>query len=133
MSFFLMRRRPPRSTRTDTLFPYTTLFRSRNWTGWTLDSRSVSARLGDYSRVFPSQRIKVPSAQFADVTRKSIGGGLTADWSGRSSPVTRRRISRSVRPGKERRRVICVGTVPENGNSTRIAQDRKEVVQGKRV
>src|SRR3546814_8494558 len=33
-----MRRRPPRSTRTDTLFPYTTLFRSRrvmaqtNWT-----------------------------------------------------------------------------------------------------
>src|SRR3546814_8791716 len=26
--FFLMTRRPPRSTRTDTLFPYTTLFRS---------------------------------------------------------------------------------------------------------
>src|SRR3546814_15517509 len=38
--FFLMIRRPPRSTRTDTLFPYTTLFRSpespsRNWrTTW---------------------------------------------------------------------------------------------------
>src|SRR3546814_16961043 len=37
--FFLMIRRPPRSTRTDTLFPYTTLFRSwsahcpgRDWT-----------------------------------------------------------------------------------------------------
>src|SRR3546814_6343864 len=31
--FFLMIRRPPRSTRTDTLFPYTTLFRSaaRRW------------------------------------------------------------------------------------------------------
>src|SRR3546814_7013304 len=27
--FFLMIRRPPRSTRTDTLFPYTALFRSR--------------------------------------------------------------------------------------------------------
>src|SRR3546814_19019151 len=26
--FFVMIRRPPRSTRTDTLFPYTTLFRS---------------------------------------------------------------------------------------------------------
>src|SRR3546814_17891228 len=26
-----MIRRPPRSTRTDTLFPYTTLFRSRSW------------------------------------------------------------------------------------------------------
>src|SRR3546814_10717904 len=29
MFFFLMIRRPPRSTRTDTLFPYTTLVRSR--------------------------------------------------------------------------------------------------------
>src|SRR3546814_2161255 len=28
--FFLIIRRPPRSTRTDTLFPYTTLFRSRS-------------------------------------------------------------------------------------------------------
>src|SRR3546814_5929913 len=28
LSFFLIIRRPPRSTRTDTLFPYTTLFRS---------------------------------------------------------------------------------------------------------
>src|SRR3546814_14237119 len=30
MFFFLMIRRPPRSTRTDTLFPYTTLFRSHH-------------------------------------------------------------------------------------------------------
>src|SRR3546814_14914684 len=30
--FFLMIRRPPRSTRTDTLFPYTTLFRSADGT-----------------------------------------------------------------------------------------------------
>src|SRR3546814_14324714 len=36
--FFLMIRRPPRSTRTDTLFPYTTLFRS-------------------YCRVLPAQRL----------------------------------------------------------------------------
>src|SRR3546814_10982938 len=28
--FFLMIRRPPRSTRTDTLFPYATLFRSQS-------------------------------------------------------------------------------------------------------
>src|SRR3546814_12874465 len=28
--FFIMIRRPPRSTRTDTLFPYTTLFRSHS-------------------------------------------------------------------------------------------------------
>src|SRR3546814_1317931 len=30
---FLMIRRPPRSTRTDTLFPYTTLFRSKGQEG----------------------------------------------------------------------------------------------------
>src|SRR3546814_10854221 len=29
LCFFVLIRRPPRSTRTDTLFPYTTLFRSR--------------------------------------------------------------------------------------------------------
>src|SRR3546814_6036132 len=32
--FFLMLRRPPRSTRTDTLFPYTTLFRSTEAQDW---------------------------------------------------------------------------------------------------
>src|SRR3546814_4862142 len=38
---FLMIRRPPRSTRTDTLFPYTTLFRSGpgSWQKW---QKSVS-------------------------------------------------------------------------------------------
>src|SRR3546814_19576658 len=35
--FFLMIRRPPISTRTDTLFPYTTLFRS-----WTSDQHCLS-------------------------------------------------------------------------------------------
>src|SRR3546814_7731195 len=32
--FFLIIRRPPISTRTDTLFPYTTLFRSLGAMGW---------------------------------------------------------------------------------------------------
>src|SRR3546814_7557224 len=39
--FFLMIRRPPRSTRTDTLFPYTTLFRSK--TGLPVARASASA------------------------------------------------------------------------------------------
>src|SRR3546814_10393619 len=33
-----MIRRPPRSTRTDTLFPYTTLFRSPLSRGWLIDA-----------------------------------------------------------------------------------------------
>src|SRR3546814_14590436 len=40
--FFLMIRRPPRSTRTDTLFPYTTLFRSQHAAG---DKIAVAARI----------------------------------------------------------------------------------------
>src|SRR3546814_10494089 len=44
--FFLMIRRPPRSTRTDTLFPYTTLFRShgRAFVGLALHCRHRHAR-----------------------------------------------------------------------------------------
>src|SRR3546814_1575135 len=43
--FFLMIRRPPRSTRTDTLFPYTTLFRSRQYRDGALRCWHASALL----------------------------------------------------------------------------------------
>src|SRR3546814_1559600 len=47
-----MRRRPPRSTRTDTLFPYTTLFRSR---AATRPRRSIRATdQSDRSRRYPA-------------------------------------------------------------------------------
>src|SRR3546814_10951506 len=45
--FFLMRRRPTRSTRTDTLFPYTTLFRSLPNEGESRLKRTVRARASD--------------------------------------------------------------------------------------
>src|SRR3546814_20020541 len=51
--FFLMIRRPPRSTRTDTLFPYTTLFRSH---------LSADARVLDHvalAQVVGDQRLKL--------------------------------------------------------------------------
>src|SRR3546814_12902381 len=46
--FFLMIRRPPRSTRTDTLFPYTTLFRSApaSWPGCEGRQRVTARRCG---------------------------------------------------------------------------------------
>src|SRR3546814_1193667 len=40
--FFLMIRRPPRSTRTDTLFPYTTLFRSYDEYAWMCSRRACN-------------------------------------------------------------------------------------------
>src|SRR3546814_3906401 len=42
--FFLMIRRPPRSTRTDTLFPYTTLFRSLAVAGFRPEDIEVVAQ-----------------------------------------------------------------------------------------
>src|SRR3546814_4547165 len=44
--FFLMIRRPPRSTRTDTLFPYTTLFRSAAAAGRTSFSSAEASHSG---------------------------------------------------------------------------------------
>src|SRR3546814_15805215 len=55
-SFFLMRRRPPRSTRTDTLFPYTTLFRS-NWDATALGRELETTR---------------PPASFSDKRLRSL-------------------------------------------------------------
>src|SRR3546814_3136219 len=58
--FFLMIRRPPRSTRTDTLFPYTTLFRSlplrqRDWQhylDWAVDCfRLIAGGVGDATQI----------------------------------------------------------------------------------
>src|SRR3546814_954313 len=48
--FFLMIRRPPRSTRTDTLFPYTTLFRSNH--PFEQSDRRDDMRLPQFHRLF---------------------------------------------------------------------------------
>src|SRR3546814_19502633 len=55
--FFLMIRRPPRSTRTDTLFPYTTLFRSED-----LDPISASVTAGTYDPK-PVRRVFIPKGK----------------------------------------------------------------------
>src|SRR3546814_19388158 len=47
-----MRRRPPRSTRTDTLFPYTTLFRSFNRNQSTGGSYSMQWNRGAHNLSF---------------------------------------------------------------------------------
>src|SRR3546814_1561687 len=47
-----MIRRPPRSTRTDTLFPYTTLFRSDGGNGATITDAILEQVLADRTRRF---------------------------------------------------------------------------------
>src|SRR3546814_18483390 len=55
--FFLMIRRPPRSTRTDTLFPYTTLFRSP-----AVHDRRRAGGVERSVRLFRAARILAPRA-----------------------------------------------------------------------
>src|SRR3546814_18955723 len=71
--FILMIRRPPRSTRTDTLFPYTTLFRSP------CRRRPARRRL---------HRPRRPPGVPLPATRRG-----SAETAGRSSPTDRRRRS----------------------------------------
>src|SRR3546814_17615013 len=56
--FFLMIRRPPRSTRTDTLFPYTTLFRSRRLLAAQGFSYMIDTGIGRGPRDFESLQIR---------------------------------------------------------------------------
>src|SRR3546814_9877315 len=76
--FFLMIRRPPRSTRTDTLFPYTTLFRAvaaRSWRG------------GGSCVLLAAER----GAQFVEIDRAAMldpaGGGFDAHRAARHRGV----------------------------------------------
>src|SRR3546814_7918417 len=55
--FFLMIRRPPRSTRTDTLFPYTTLFRSM---------AAIDSRRGRLPRERVIQDVEIPLDRTAE-------------------------------------------------------------------
>src|SRR3546814_20829984 len=57
-----MIRRPPRSTRTDTLFPYTTLFRSRAAT-----SRSLRGTEDQVGNLPPAGRARARCADGADI------------------------------------------------------------------
>src|SRR3546814_4075013 len=71
-----MRRRPPRSTRTDTLFPYTTLFRS-GFAGMRKAGR-LSAEILD--ALVPFVQPGVTTAEIDDLVRTMMleGGGIPA-------------------------------------------------------
>src|SRR3546814_12486359 len=65
--FFLMIPRPPRSTRTDTLFPYTTLFRSvRGLRLWKVAIRFGLGRvdqIGEFDRILDEEHRDVVADQ----------------------------------------------------------------------
>src|SRR3546814_3022010 len=99
MIFFLMIRRPPRSTRTDTLFPYTTLFRSRR----------------QDQRAFPDQRGFVgDTVQCAVREDDAVGKGIDCEVH-EVDPIKSRQ-GRRRRAGK-RRQAGCKGRRSEEHTS----------------
>src|SRR3546814_11545873 len=97
--FFLMIRRPPRSTRTDALFPYTTLFRSTYIDG-IRDTGSQSRDIFDVEQV---EIIKGPSSTFGG--RGSTGGAINLITKSAKSEDFNAGRSEERRVGKE-----CVST-----------------------
>src|SRR3546814_20345285 len=112
-----MIRRPPRSTRTDTLFPYTTLFRS---------TRADAERHMHIQRQPPRNRVLIAGTRhFAELRFAKAGGKL---W--------RRRVRGVARPGP----VVTAQQVGIKGGDGVHGMgvcgpkgDRKSVVEGKSV
>src|SRR3546814_17965555 len=65
-----MIRRPPRSTRTYTLFPYTTLFRSQVALEWDAGNKRNSWTFGDPNR--PPQPLELPRIRRAAITQSGL-------------------------------------------------------------
>src|SRR3546814_7613781 len=70
--FFLLIRRPPRSTRTDTLFPYTTLFRSdcRDWRPDHVHGTESGGRAGGLRGRRQYRRLAEPQAASTPARRR---------------------------------------------------------------
>src|SRR3546814_18248596 len=98
-----MIRRPPRSTRTDTLFPYTTLFRSQQAPldakeRWDPDFAKRQVIQADLRRRLPGLSITLGGTTSIDVTRKGVDKAYGL-----------RRLS-EVRSGERRVGKECVST-----------------------
>src|SRR3546814_6517663 len=95
MLFCLMMRRPPGSTRTDTLFPYTTLFRSGRLAAAPRGPLAGARRLGGTDpgrRLLPRQRCRLRRVRPHRPLRTLVGAAL-----GRSPGNGRRRRRRVLR------------------------------------
>src|SRR3546814_20501018 len=120
MFFFLMIRRPPSSTRTDTLFPYTTLFRS---------VYKFVCRIGG------DQAAQVFVSNPAIANERAAENGPAEKLGTRDAAIelVQDRYSNAVADGYEMRqralRPVSVGTLPVQ----RIAETRGPGTHGKRL
>src|SRR3546814_5079639 len=99
-----MIRRPPRSTRTDTLFPYTTLFRSR------------AAQLGEYCDFSRTLEIWLPSDFSANFVAANFQDRLRLAWRSANMGVDEVRVLRAPGAG-----ALKAYAVPSTGDEIMVA------------
>src|SRR3546814_14838071 len=98
--FFLMIRRPPRSTRTDTLFPYTALFRS--------------AFIAEHTAGLDALRADIMAQSWAEIVAVS---GIAEDQIRRCAAIY----------GASRATMICYGMgITQHRKSSQLVQQRSE-------
>src|SRR3546814_12365371 len=122
-----MIRRPPRSTRTDTLFPYTTVFRSRGW-----QCRTHVIEKADEVRVALRGKRRTAGASGADAIgpgRASGGPGGVRGGPPQAGEHARRSAARAVRleVREAERRSICSGP---GGRGDRRSEERRVGKEG---
>src|SRR3546814_14192817 len=115
--FFLMIRRPPRSTRTDTLFPYTTLFRSPAYRSLLLARLWPRAWLQYFQQPHPSR---------LEDTRRGHHPRDRATWS--RAPASPR-APRRARPPTRWRLAVIAGKAADRSSTTGRASVRVRVRQ----
>src|SRR3546814_16279207 len=117
--FFLMIRRPPRSTRTDTHFPYTTLFRSAALASRTRFSLSItSTGVGSENRTSTADGEESPPPKGHKTALRRPGRTAMVHRKGGASEARRDR-SEARRVGKE-----CVGTGRSRGAQAQYTNKR---------
>src|SRR3546814_20729575 len=124
-----MIRRPPRSTRTDTLFPYTTLFRSGNRLGQVelaadlvrrIEQRDVVAALGGDRRAGQARRARAdhgdtPGRIGRRVFQPGLVAGARVDQAARTPVLEHVVQARLVESDERRVGTECVSTCRSRG------------------
>src|SRR3546814_4521905 len=125
--FFLMIRRPPRSTRTDTLFPYTTLFRScRRPLAALLEG--IQGRPVQFENIFGMRHVRLPRKYRtrrlpADADQENPAPVL---WDAVGDTVHETVVQRVARLGEPALQPVIVGSMPRcRDHAGHILEDEK--------
>src|SRR3546814_5793975 len=91
-----MIRRPPRSTRTDTLFPYTTLFRSVNDRRAGLNQAPSAIATRNYAAAMERARVAAGNLANAQARLQALNGQMAASTGAMATATQRFRAAQTA-------------------------------------